>query len=91
MESSELQLQQNWSTEINGTDPKEIWFENQYHKIETQWHQIKIHEIAGQIFDNEYDLAMTVIQGIKNRSEIGNYQLERFIFNSTQLLIVSSI
>jgi putative transposase len=51
-------------------------------KIEIQWHQIKTHEMAGQIFDNEYDLAMTVIQGMKNRSEIGNYQLERFIFNS---------
>ncbi len=51
-------------------------------EIETQWHQLKTHEIAGQIFDNEYDLAMTVIQGMENRSEIGNYQLERFIFNS---------
>jgi putative transposase len=51
-------------------------------KIETQWHQLKTHEIAGQIFDNEYDLAMTVIQGMKSRSEKGNYQLERFIFNS---------
>jgi hypothetical protein len=34
------------------------------------------------MFDNEYDLAMTVIQGMKNRSEIGDYQVERFIFNS---------
>ena len=50
--------------------------------IETQWHQLKAHEIAGQMFDNEYDLAMTVIQGMQNRSETGNYHLERFIFNS---------
>ena len=50
--------------------------------IETQWHQLKAHEIAGQMFDNEYDLAMTIIQGMKNRSERGNYHLERFIFNS---------
>jgi putative transposase len=50
--------------------------------IERQWHQLKSHEIAGQMFDNEYDLAMTVIQGMENRSEIGNYRLERFIFNS---------
>lgn len=34
------------------------------------------------MFDNEYDLAMTVIQGMQNRSEAGNYHLERFIFNS---------
>ena len=51
-------------------------------EIETQWHQLKTHEIAGQIFDNEYDLAMTVIQGMKKRSESGGYDLERFIFNS---------
>lgn len=50
--------------------------------IETQWHQLKAHEIAGRIFDNEYDLAMTIIQGVKNRSEVSNYHLERFIFNS---------
>ena len=55
---------------------------SELNEIETQWHQLKAHEIAGQIFDNEYDLAMTVIQGMENRSEIGNYQLERFIFNS---------
>jgi hypothetical protein len=51
-------------------------------KIETQWHQLKAHEIAGQMFDNEYDLAITVIQGMKNHSQRDNYHLERFIFNS---------
>ena len=50
--------------------------------IETHWHQLKAHEIAGRIFDNEYDLAMTVIQGMQNRSEVSDYYLERFIFNS---------
>lgn len=55
---------------------------SELNKIETQWHQLKTHEIRGQIFDNEYDLAMTVVQGMKSRSERGNYQLERFIFNS---------
>ena len=52
-------------------------------EIETQWHQLKTHEIAGRIFDNEYDLAMTIIQGMNQRNEQGNYNLERFIFNST--------
>ena len=51
--------------------------------IETQWHQLKSHEIAGQMFDNEYDLAMAVIDGMKARSEAGQYTLERFIFNCT--------
>jgi len=49
--------------------------------IETQWRQLKCHEIAGQMFDNEYDLAMTVIEGMERRSKAGDYPLERFIFN----------
>jgi hypothetical protein len=49
--------------------------------IETEWHQLKEHEIAGQMFDNEYDLALAVMEGMKARSEAGNYHLERFIFN----------
>lgn len=49
--------------------------------IETQWHQLKSHEIAGQMFDNEYDLAIAVMDGMKARSEVGEYKLERFIFN----------
>jgi transposase len=49
--------------------------------IETEWHQLKSHEIAGQMFDNEYDLALAVMEGMKARSEAGGYTLERFIFN----------
>ena len=49
--------------------------------IETQWHHLKTHDLK-QIFNNEYDLAVKAIQRLKNRREIGNYQLERFIFNS---------
>lgn len=51
--------------------------------IETQWHQLKCHEIAGQMFDNEYDLAMAVMNGMTARSQAGDYALERFIFNCT--------
>jgi hypothetical protein len=29
--------------------------------IETEWHQLKSHEICGQMFDNEYDLAKAVM------------------------------
>ena len=50
--------------------------------IETQWRQLKCHEIAGQMFDNEYDLAMAVIDSMEARSSAGQYELERFIFNS---------
>lgn len=51
-------------------------------RIEDQWHQLKLHEIAGQMFEDEYDLAMAVIKGMKTRSQTGGYTLERFRFNS---------
>lgn len=52
-------------------------------RIEEQWHQLKTHEIAGQMFEDEYDLALAVIKGMEARSEVGGYSLERFKFNST--------
>lgn len=51
--------------------------------IESQWHQLKTHEISGQIFDNEYDLALAIIKGVEARSQTHDYTTERFIFNST--------
>lgn len=55
----------------------------QMNRIEDQWHQLKAHEIAGQMFEDEYDLAMAVIKGMEARSEAAGYSLERFKFNST--------
>lgn len=54
----------------------------QMNRIEDQWHQLKAHEIAGQMFEDEYDLALAVIKGMETRSEAGGYPLERFKFNS---------
>lgn len=54
----------------------------QMNRIEDQWHQLKTHEIAGQIFEDEYDLAIAVIKGMETRSQTGGYTLERFRFNS---------
>lgn len=49
---------------------------------EAQWHQLKTHEIAGRIFDNEYDLANAIIEGMENRSQQGGWTLERLTFKS---------
>lgn len=54
---------------------------SQMNRIEDQWHQLKTHEIAGQMFDNNYDVAIAIIDGMEARSQIGGYTLERFIFN----------
>ena len=49
--------------------------------IESEWLQLKTHEIAGQMFDNEYDLALAIIAGMEARSSVSGYAIERFIFN----------
>jgi transposase len=63
-----------------------LFFLSQYSSemnlIEAQWHQLKTHEIAGRIFDYEYDLANAIIDGLENRSKQGGWALERLTFNS---------
>lgn len=49
--------------------------------IETEWHQLKTHELAGRMFEDEYDLAMAVIEGIENRQVNNNCICQRFRFN----------
>ena len=55
---------------------------SEMNRIEDQWHQLKTHEIAGRMFEDEYDLALAIIDGMKARSVKGGYSLERFKFNS---------
>ncbi|MBD2495718.1 hypothetical protein H6G75_15430 [Nostoc sp. FACHB-280] len=45
-------------------------------RIEEEWHQLKTHEIAGQMFDNNYDLAMAIIDGIEARILKDGYALD---------------
>ena len=49
--------------------------------IEGQWHQLKNHELAGQMFEYEDELAEAIVDGMIDRSERGGYELDRFIFN----------
>jgi hypothetical protein len=53
------------------------------HPIETEWHQLKTHELVGQMFEDELDLAYAVIDGVDARAEAGGYLAERFRFPST--------
>ncbi len=57
-------------------------YSSQMNLIETEWHQIKTHELAGRIFEDEYDLAIAVIQGVEARAQHGQYDTQRFLFNS---------
>ena len=49
--------------------------------IEGQWHQLKTHELAGRMFEDEDQLAEAIVDGIIDRSIRGNYELDRLILN----------
>ena len=50
-------------------------------RIEEQWLHLKRQELAGSVFEDEYDLALAIIDGIENRGQQGNYAVERLMFN----------
>ncbi len=58
-------------------------------RIEEQWlyakryplGHLKRQELAGYVFEDEYDLAKAIIEGIENRGQHGNYTVERLMFN----------
>jgi transposase len=50
--------------------------------IETEWHQLKTHELSGHMFEHELDLAHAVIDGIDAKTQAEGYQAERFHFPS---------
>jgi hypothetical protein len=55
---------------------------SEMNRIEDEWHQLKAHKIAGRMFEDEYDLALAIMDGMEARSIKGGYTLERFKFNS---------
>ncbi len=55
---------------------------SQLNPIETEWHQLKTHELRGHMFEHELDLAYAVIDGIDARTQAAGYQAERFHFPS---------
>lgn len=55
---------------------------SQMNLIESEWHQLKTHQLAGQMFEDEYDLAVAVMDAVTARSEQRGYSTERFKFNS---------
>ena len=50
-------------------------------RIEDQWLHLKRQELAGRVFDDEYDLILAIIQGIHNRGQQGDFSVERLMFN----------
>ncbi len=48
--------------------------------IESEWHQLKTHELAGQMFEDELDLAYAVMDGVEARSRVEGRTTQRFKF-----------
>lgn len=38
-------------------------------------------ELASQVFEDEFDLAMAIVEGVEARGKRGGYAIERFMFN----------
>ena len=55
---------------------------SEMNRIEDEWHQLKTHEIAGRMFEDEYDLALAIMDGMEARSQRNGYTLKRLKFNS---------
>lgn len=53
---------------------------SQMNRIESEWLRIKEDEIAGQMFEDEYDLAMAVMASVENRARQKELRVERFRF-----------
>ncbi len=53
----------------------------QMNRIEDEWLHLLRDQLASRVFEDEYDLAMAIIAGIEARAELGQYQVERFMFN----------
>ena len=54
----------------------------QMNRIEEEWLHLKRHELSAQLFEDEYDLAIALIQAIEERAQRRGYLVERFEFNS---------
>jgi putative transposase len=53
----------------------------QMNRIEDEWLHLKRDELAGRVFEDEYDLSVAIRDGIEAKANRGNYAVERFIFN----------
>ncbi len=54
----------------------------QMNRIEEAWLHLKRHELSAQLFEDEYDLAIALMEAIEERGQRRGYPVERFRFNS---------
>lgn len=59
---------------------------SEMNQIECEWRRVKSDEIRGQMFEDEYDLATAVIEGMKSRGKKAGYRAKRFGFKSKRII-----
>lgn len=57
---------------------------SEMNRIEHEWQQLKFQELGGRMFDDEYDLALAVMDAIATKGDRGGYSTERFRFNAVR-------
>lgn len=62
-------------------------YSSELNEIENEWKRLKEDELAGRMFEDEYELAMAVIEGIKSRQEAKGLEVERFLFTQADPLL----
>jgi transposase len=50
-------------------------------RIENEWQRIKEDELAGRMFEDEYELSMAVVEAIESRQKRNGLEVERYRFN----------
>ena len=53
----------------------------QMNRIEDEWLHIKYDELAAQMFEDEYEVALALISAIEARGHKGKYPVQRYKFN----------
>lgn len=57
-------------------------YSSELNRIENEWQRLKEDELAGRMFEDEYELALAVIEAIDSRNRENELEVERFRFKS---------
>ena len=54
---------------------------SEMNRIENEWQRLKEDELAGRMFSDEYELAIAVMEGVKDRYKQDCYEVKRYHFH----------
>jgi putative transposase len=54
---------------------------SEMNRIENEWQRLKEDELGGRMFSDEYELAIAVMEGVKDRYKQDCYEVKRYYFH----------